>query len=99
MGNFIAILILVACPVGSSVCIQQPVRVVSYDSSTECRENRDMEVRKASRPGYEILGECNAFNGALLAGKAHLNVTRDIATLNIGSVKADPYEALAGFSR
>lgn len=99
MGNFIAILILVACPVGRSVCIQQPVRIVSYDSSMECRENRDMEVRKASRPGFEILGDCNTFSGALLAGKAHLNVTRDIATLDVGTVKSDPSEALAGFSR
>lgn len=99
MSDFIAVLILVACPAGSSVCLQQPVRIVSYENSEICRENREMEVRKASRPGFEILGDCNIFNRSLLAGKGHLNVTHDIATLKAAATTSDPSDALVGFAR
>jgi hypothetical protein len=99
MGSFVAVLILVACPVGSSTCLEKPVRIVSYDSSLACMANREMEVRKASRPGFEILGDCNAFNAKLLAGKAHLNVTRDVATLNAQSVQNTQLEAVSGFAK
>jgi hypothetical protein len=99
MGNFVAILILVACPSGSTACMKDPVRVVSYDSSVACQAAREMEVRKASRPGFEILGECNSFHRSFLAGKAHLNITRTISTVAAGAIKNDQTEALAGFTR
>lgn len=99
MGEFVAILILVACPVGTSTCIKEPVRVVSYDSSLECKANKEEEIRKAARPGFEIIGDCNAFNRNLLTGHIHLNVTRNIETMKMETSKPDQGEILSGFIR
>ncbi|MBB4952192.1 hypothetical protein H4S14_000234 [Agrobacterium vitis] len=82
MGNFAAVLVLIACQAGSDTCLKQPVRVISYESSLVCRAQRDDEMRKATRPGFEIYGECNSFNGDLLSGKPRIDIKRDVAKLS-----------------
>jgi hypothetical protein len=79
MANFAAVLVIIACPAASTSCIKEPVRVISYESSFACRAQREGEIRKASRAGFVIYGECNSIDSDLLAGKPPINIKRDVA--------------------
>jgi hypothetical protein len=87
MGNFAAVLVLIACPAGGTGCINEPVRVISYDSAFTCKAQREEEIRKVHVAGFKIYGECNSINGELLAGKPRINIKRDVE--KIGTKKRD----------
>lgn len=81
MGSFAAVLVLIACPAESSTCFSTPVRVLSYENAETCRAQRETEMRKASRAGFEIYGECNSFDGDLMAGKPRIDIKRNVTKL------------------
>lgn len=82
MGNFAAVLVLIACPASGTTCVSEPVRVISYDSAMACAAQREDEIRKVTVPGFKIYGECNSVNGDLLAKRPRIDIKRDVETTN-----------------
>lgn len=78
MSSFAAILVLVACPVNSTHCISEPVRISTYERAQECEKNMPMEIRKLKTPGMRILGSCNTFDASLMAKMKPIDVTNRI---------------------
>ncbi|WP_139317466.1 hypothetical protein [Rhizobium oryziradicis] len=78
MGNFAAVLVLIACPASGTSCVNEPVRVISYDSAMSCTAQREDEIRKINIPGFKIYGECNSVNGDLLAGRPRIDIKRPV---------------------
>ncbi len=78
MSSFAAILVLVACPVNSTHCISEPVRISTYERAQECEKNMPLEIRKLKTPGMRILGSCNTFDASLMAKMKPIDVTNRI---------------------
>lgn len=85
MSSFAAILVLVACPVDTTHCIKNPVRITTYERAQDCERNMPGEIRKLKTPGMRILGSCNTFDASLIAGMEPIDVTNKI---DVKGVKA-----------
>jgi hypothetical protein len=101
MSTLAAILVLVACPTGSADCVREPVRIVSFQTASDCWTRLDGEVKKAKKPGFEIYGVCNSFPQELLAGMPATDKTVDLKGLKVASRKSDRIVAATatGFAR
>lgn len=80
MSSFAAILVLVACPVNSTHCISDPVRISTYGRAYDCEKSMPNEIRKLKTPGMRILGSCNTFDAGLMAKMKPVDVTNRIDT-------------------
>lgn len=80
MSSFAAILVLVACPVNSTHCISNPVRISTYERAQDCEKRMPVEIRKLKTPGMRILGSCNTFDANLIANMKPIDVTNRIDT-------------------
>lgn len=80
MSNVAAILVLVACPLNSTHCISEPVRISTYERSQQCESSMPAEIRKLKTPGMRILGSCNTFDAALISKMKPIDVTNRIDT-------------------
>jgi hypothetical protein len=78
MSSFAAILVLVACPVNSTHCVSEPVRVSTYERAQDCEKQMPLEIRRLKAPGMRILGSCNTFDARLMADMAPINMTNRI---------------------
>lgn len=85
MSNVAAILVLVACPVNSTHCISEPVRISTYERAQQCETSMQGEIRKLKTPGMRILGSCNTFDASLMAKMKPIDVTNRIDTRNPGA--------------
>lgn len=70
MTNFAALLIIVACR--GDACLSEPVSVVSYHSSADCRAALASEVARARRLTPFVYGDCVPIDPALLAGRKEI---------------------------
>ncbi|HWU63619.1 MAG TPA: hypothetical protein VN112_16490 [Ensifer sp.] len=82
MSNVAAILVLVACPLNSTHCISEPVRISTYERAQQCEQQLPAEIRKLKTPGMRILGSCNTFDASLIARMKPINVTNRIDVNN-----------------
>jgi len=78
MSNVAAILVLVACPLNSTHCISEPVRISTYERAQQCEVSMPAEIRKLKTPGMRILGSCNTFDASLMAKMRPIDVTNRI---------------------
>lgn len=78
MSNVAAILVLVACPMNSTHCVPEPVRISTYDRAQQCEKSMPTEIRKLSTPGMRILGSCNTFDASLMAKMKPIDMTNRI---------------------
>jgi hypothetical protein len=89
MSSFAAILVLVACPVNSTHCISEPVRVSTYQRAQDCEKQMPLEIRRLKAPGMRILGSCNTFDARLMADMAPIDVTNHIGKQQPEAEKPD----------
>ncbi len=80
MSNVAAILVLVACPLNSTHCIPEPVRISTYERAHQCETSMPGEIRRLKTPGMRILGSCNTFDASLMAKMKPIDVTNRIET-------------------
>ena len=78
MSNVAAILVLVACPLNSTHCISEPVRISTYERAQQCEVSMPAEIRKLKTPGMRIIGACNTFDASLMAKMRPIDVTNRI---------------------
>ncbi|MCD2173387.1 hypothetical protein [Rhizobium sp. C4] len=78
MSNVAAILVLVACPLNSTHCVSDPVRISTYERAQECEKSMPGEIRRLKTPGMRILGSCNTFDASLMAKMKPIDVTNRI---------------------
>lgn len=78
MSSFAAILVLVACPVNSTHCISEPVRISTYERAQDCEKSMPIEIQKLKTPGMRILGSCNTFDASLMTHMKPIDVTNRI---------------------
>jgi hypothetical protein len=69
MNTLAALMVLVACHPEQTNCLEEPVVVISYDSSAECRAALPREMDKARRLADLIYGDCVPVDADLLAGR------------------------------
>ncbi|WP_113424397.1 hypothetical protein [Rhizobium cremeum] len=81
MDTLAALMVLIACPPDTARCLEEPIAVVSYHSTQECRLALPGETAKAEKLARIIYGNCIPVDPALLAGRPQINRTIDPARL------------------
>lgn len=69
MNTLAALMVLVACHPEQTTCLEEPVAVISYDTSADCRAALPREMEKARQLAGLIYGDCVPVNAELLAGR------------------------------
>ena len=69
MNTLAALMVLVACHPEQTTCLEEPVAVISYDTSADCRAALSREMDKARRLADLIYGDCVPVDADLLAGR------------------------------
>ncbi|GEO86201.1 MULTISPECIES: hypothetical protein [Alphaproteobacteria] len=69
MNTLAALMVLVACHPQTTTCLEEPVAVISYDTSAGCRAALPREMEKARRMAGLIYGDCVPVDPELLAGR------------------------------
>ncbi|MCA1969542.1 MAG: hypothetical protein LDL42_10445 [Rhizobium sp.] len=69
MNTLAALMVLVACHPEQTTCLEEPVAVISYDTSADCRAALPREMDKARQLAGLIYGDCVPVNAELLAGR------------------------------
>lgn len=69
MNTLAALMVLVACHPEQTTCLEEPVAVISYDTSADCRAALPREMDRARQLTGLIYGNCVPVNAELLAGR------------------------------
>lgn len=77
MDTFAALMILVACHPETTTCLDEPVAVISYQSTDECRAAMPKEIEQAQELAEIIYGNCVPVDPELLAGRPQIHQTID----------------------
>lgn len=98
MDTLAALMILVACHPETTTCLDEPVAVISYQSTDECRTAMPGEIERAEKLAEIIYGNCVPVDPQLLAGRPQIHQTIDpvkLAGLSHGSTPSVNAQALA----
>lgn len=69
MNTLAALMVLVACHPEQTTCLEEPVAVISYNTSADCRAALPREMEKARQLAGLIYGDCVPVSAELLAGR------------------------------
>ena len=92
MNTLAALMVLVACHPQQTSCLEEPVAVISYDSSAECRAALPVEMDKARRMAKLVYGDCVPVNAELLAGR---QIRRTIDPVKLSTLNKAPKAGVA----
>ncbi|MGX5664435.1 hypothetical protein G6N76_22705 [Rhizobium daejeonense] len=73
MDTLAALMILVACHPETSNCLDEPVAVISYQSTDECRAAMPGEIERAEKLARLIYGNCVPVDPELLVGRPQIH--------------------------
>lgn len=92
MNTLAALMVLVACHPEQTTCLEEPVAVISYDTSADCRAALPREMDRARKLAGLIYGNCVPVNAELLAGR---QIRRTIDPVKLSALDGRTSETVA----